>query len=161
MSTTTEPKGAAGADLPDGLHAAAGVEYLARLEGFEGDRLPRAVVLQRGFSETTMFILSSKGDGYYQTSLGGGCTCPDFRFRKAGTGQLCKHQRQLAALLQDRGTASPALPRGVAKMTSEALEARAGRIAARNARQAEEREARATMVSPSRRGFNLPEEVEA
>jgi len=40
-----------------------GVEYLARLEGFEGDTLPGAVVLERGFSETTGFFKESKGRG--------------------------------------------------------------------------------------------------
>jgi hypothetical protein len=158
MSTTTEPKGAAGADLPDGLHAAAGVEYLARLEGFSGEHLPRAVILSRGFSETTGFFQDSKGRGYWMTTLNE-CSCPDYKYRKAGTGKLCKHQKRLAEVLKAVAPASPGLPSGVVGLSAEDLDARRARIAERNARQAEERATRAATVSPSRRGFNLPVEA--
>jgi len=58
--------------------------------------------------------------------------------------------------------AGPSLPAGVTPLSSEELEARAERIAARNARLREElagRKVRAT--NPDRRGFCLPEEAEA
>jgi hypothetical protein len=99
MATTiAEPKGAGG-DLSDGLHAAAGVEYLARLEGFDGDKIPATVILTRGFSETTGFFADSKGRGYWMTTLNE-CSCPDYRFRKAGTDKLCKHQKLLSESLE-------------------------------------------------------------
>lgn len=158
-TTTAEPKEAAG-DLPDGLNHRRGVEYLAAAAGMKPDQLGAAAIFDEriGFSEITAFIKSSDGRGYWMTTLNE-CSCPDWRYRKAGTGKLCKHQERLAEVLKARGTAS--LPSGVVGMTSEELAERADRIAARNARQAEERARRAAAVSPSRRGFNNPGEVEA
>ena len=157
MSETIADKAAG---LPDGLHHRRGVEYLAAAAGMEPDKIGAAVVFgeEVGFSETTGFFKDSKGRGYWMTTFNG-CSCPDWRYRKAGTGKLCKHQERLAEVLKARGTAS--LPSGVVGMTSEELAERADRIAARNARQAEERARRAAAVSPSRRGFNNPGEVEA
>ena len=147
MSTTTT-KEAAG--LPDGLHASSGVEYLARLEGFEGDTLPGAVILSAGFSETTGFFSESKGRGYWMTTLNE-CSCPSFMYR----GGPCKHQRKLADIIRER--ASPSLPAGVVGMTSEALEARRRRIEERNAARATAPEAEERPF----RGFNCPDEVRA
>jgi len=149
MMTIAATKEAAG--LPDGLHASSGVEYLARLEGFEGDRLPGALILTTGFSETTGFFRESKGRGFWMTTLNK-CSCPDHRYR----GGPCKHQRKLADIIRVR--ASPSLPAGVVPLSSEALEARRARIAARNAARA--------AVSPkveerAFRGFNCPDEVRA
>jgi len=86
-----------------GLHSAEGVAYLARLSGWEGDKLPKICVFceDQGFSETTAFVRSRNGRGYYQVTLNE-CSCPDWRYRKAGTGQLCKHQKALAAALRRR-----------------------------------------------------------
>lgn len=56
QATTQITTKEAAVDLPEGMNAALGVEYLARLEGFEGDHLPAAVILERGFSETTGFF---------------------------------------------------------------------------------------------------------
>ena len=148
VTTIAESKEAAG--LPDGLHASSGVEYLARLEGFDGDRLPATVILSAGFSETTGFFSESKGRGYWMTTLNE-CSCPDYRYR----GGPCKHQRKLAAILRER--AGPSLPAGVVPLSGVALEERRARIAARNvaiatAPKAEERPFR---------GFNCPDEVRA
>ncbi|HNR59184.1 MAG TPA: SWIM zinc finger domain-containing protein, partial [Methanothrix sp.] len=87
------------------------------------------------------------------------CSCPSYRYR----GGPCKHQRKLAGILREKGAeSSPHLPAGVVGMTSEELEARADRIAARNARLREERaELAAGATNPDRRGFCLPEEAEA
>jgi len=149
MTTTiSEPKEAAG--LPDGLHASSGVEYLARLEGFDGDRLPATVILSAGFSETTGFFSESKGRGYWMTTLNE-CSCPSFMYR----GGPCKHQRKLADIIRER--ASPSLPAGVVGMTSEALEARRRRIEERNAARATAPEAEERPF----RGFNCPDEVRA
>lgn len=144
------------ATVPDGLHHRRGVEYLAAAAGMEPDQIGAAVVfgVEIGFSEATGFFLESKRRGYWMTTLNE-CSCPSYRYR----GGPCKHQKKLAAVLRDR---APHLPRGVVRMTAEELEARAERIAARNARLREElagRKVRAT--SPDRRGFCLPEEAEA
>ena len=152
-TTTTEPKEAAG-DLPDGLNHRRGVEYLAAAAGMEPDKLGAVAIFDEelGFSETTGFFKDSKGRGYWMTTLNE-CSCPDWRYRKAGTGKLCKHQERLAEVLKARGTAS--LPSGVAGMTPEELAERAERIAARNEARREER-ARDPKPSTSR-GFNQPE----
>lgn len=166
MSETIADKAAG---LPDGLHASEGVEYLARLEGFQGDHLPAAVILSRGFSETTGFFKDSLGRGYWMTSLSE-CSCPDWRYRKARGGVLCKHQMALAKALHKRGEAVPGVTlqscgivpggrdplgsgRKLPRMTSEELEARAERIAARNEAR---RQAPAVEERPFR-GFNCPE----
>ena len=148
MATTTESKEAAG--LPDGLHASSGVEYLARLEGFVGDRLPGALILTTGFSETTGFFKDSKGRGFWMTTLNK-CSCPSFMYR----GGPCKHQKRLANIIRER--ASPSLPAGVVGMTSEALEERRARIAARNAARA----AAPKVEERPFRGFNCPGGVRA
>ena len=154
QATTQTAEKAAG--LPDGLHHRRGVEYLAAAAGMEPDQIGAAVVfgVEIGFSEATGFFLESKRRGYWMTTLNE-CSCPSFKFR----GGLCKHQKRLAEELQKRA-AGPSLPRGVVRMTAEELEARAERIAARNARLREElagRKVRAT--NPERRGFCLPEEA--
>lgn len=176
MSTTTaEPKAAT---VPDGLHSVEGVAYLAKVAGFEGDHVPAVCIFdeEMGFSESTGFIKSSNGRGYYRTTLTT-CTCPSFKFR----GGLCKHQKRLAEALHRRGERLPAAvelaigrpeqlpypakpgarwePR---KMTSEDLKARRRRIDERNRRLAEMRaEARGAGEEVRGRGFNLPEEVAA
>ena len=152
MSTIADKE----ATVPDGLHHRRGVEYLAAAAGMEPDKLGAAVVFgdEVGFSEATGFFLESKRRGYWMTTLNE-CSCPSFKFR----GGLCKHQKKLAAILRDR---APRLPAGVTPLSSEELEARAERIAARNARLREELaglKVRAT--NPDRRGFCLPEEAEA
>jgi len=155
MSTTTTDKAAG---LPDGLHHRRGVEYLAAAAGMEPDMLGAAVVfgVEIGFSEATGFFLESKRRGYWMTTLNE-CSCPSFMYR----GGPCKHQRKLAGILREKGAeSSPHLPRGVVPLSSEALEARAERIAERNAKRAEEK-ARAPKPSTAPRGFNLPEEVRA
>ena len=166
MATTTTDKAAG---LPDGLHASEGVEYLARLEGFQGDHLPAAVILSRGFSETTGFFKDSLGRGYWMTSLSE-CSCPDWRYRKARGGVLCKHQMALAKALHKRGEAVPGatlqscgiVPGGrdplgsgrkLPRMTSEELDARRRRIEERNATRAR---APAVEERPFR-GFNCTE----
>ena len=146
------------ATVPDGLHHRRGVEYLAAAAGMEPDMLGAAVVFGEdlGFSETTGFFKESKGRGYWMTTLNE-CSCPSYRYR----GGPCKHQKRLAEELQKRA-AGPSLPAGVTPLSSEELEARAERIAARNARLREELaglKVRAT--NPDRRGFCLPEEAEA
>ena len=125
-TTITEPTTS---DLPEGVHASDGVEYLARAAGLVGD-LPKICIFgeEMGFSETTAFIKTSRGNGYYQTTLKT-CTCPSFKFR----GRPCKHQ----------------------KILSERLERRA-RIDERN-RQRDEERARDPKPSTSQRGFNQPE----
>ena len=156
MNVTTEPIAEKAAGLPDGLHHRRGVEYLAAAAGMEPDQIGAAVVfgVEIGFSEATGFFLESKRRGYWMTTLNE-CSCPSFKFR----GGLCKHQKKLATILRDR---APRLPAGVVGMTSEELEARADRIAARNARLREERaELAAGATNPDRRGFCLPEEAEA
>ena len=149
VTTIAESKEAAG--LPDGLHASSGVEYLARLEGFEGDTLPGAVILSAGFSETTGFFSESKGRGYWMTTLNE-CSCPSFTYR----GGPCKHQKRLADIIRERAGAS--LPAGVVPLSSEALEARRRRIEERNV-------ARAAIPPTAEerpfRGFNCPDEVRA
>ena len=146
------------ATVPDGLHHRRGVEYLAAAAGMEPDMLGAAVVFGEdlGFSEATGFFLESKRRGYWMTTLNE-CSCPSFMYR----GGPCKHQKRLAEELQKRA-AGPSLPAGVTPLSSEELEARAERIAARNARLREELaglKVRAT--NPDRRGFCLPEEAEA
>ena len=150
MSETIADKAAT---VPDGLHHRRGVEYLAAAAGMEPDKLGAAVVFGEdlGFSEATGFFLESKRRGYWMTTLNE-CSCPSFMYR----GGPCKHQRKLAGILRDR---APHLPAGVTPLSSEELEARAERIAARNARLREELAARA--INPDRRGFCLPEEAEA
>ena len=156
ITTTAEPKEEAA--VPDGLHHRRGVEYLAAAAGLEPVQLGAAVVFgdEIGFSEATGFFLESKRRGYWMTTLNE-CSCPSYRYR----GGPCKHQRKLAGILREKGAeSSPRLPRGVVRMTAEELEARAERIAARNARLREElagRKVRAT--NPERRGFCLPEEA--
>jgi hypothetical protein len=155
MTITTIPE----TQLPDGLHHPAAVETLARMAGWDGEELPHRLYFgaKSGFSERTMFILSSKGDGYYQTSLDGGCTCPDFRLRKAGTGQFCKHQKILAEHLAAKVTRPAAsLPKGVIPMTEAQIEERKARIAERNRRRAEER---TISMGPRTLGFNCPDEL--
>ncbi len=177
MHATTAKEAA----VVDGLHAEVGVEYLARLEGFEGAKVPPVVILSRGFSEKTGFFKDSKGRGYWMTTLNE-CSCPDWRYRKAGTGTLCKHQKKLAAALHKRGEPVPGivlqvcgivpggwdplgrgrLPQGVRAMTSEEMEARRARIAERNRQRQEEMEARrakAPAPSTATGGFSLPEEA--
>jgi len=148
------------AGLPDGLHHRRGVEYLAAAAGMEPDQIGAAVVFgeEVGFSEATGFFKESKARGYWMTTLNE-CSCPSFMYR----GGPCKHQRKLAGILREKGAeSSPHLPAGVVGMTSEELEARADRIAARNARLREERaELAAGATNPDRRGFCLPEEAEA
>lgn len=129
-TTITEP--AAAGDLPDGVNAPEGVLAFARLAGFEGAFLPSVVIFDETyFSETTAFIKTSDGGGYYRTTLTT-CTCPSFRYR----GGPCKHQRALA----------------------ERLERRA-RIDARNKAIRDEREARVARPPSTRRGFNPPESL--
>ena len=142
------------AAVPDGLHSVEGVAYLAKVAGFEGEHLPTICIFDQemGFSETTGFIKSSNGRGYYRTTLTA-CTCPSFKFR----GGLCKHQKRLAEELQKRA-AGPSLPAGVVPLSSEDLEARRRRIAERNAKRAEEK-ARAPKPSTSPRGFNCPDSL--
>jgi hypothetical protein len=141
------------AGLPDGLHHRRGIEFLAAAAGMEPDKIGPSVVFGEdlGFSETTGFFKDSKGRGYWMTTLNE-CSCPSYRYR----GGPCKHQKKLAAILRDR---APHLPAGVTPLSSDELEARAERIAARNARLREELAARA--INPDRRGFCLPEEAEA
>lgn len=103
MSITTADK-AAGADLPDGVHATCAVRWLARLAGWEGrGDAPRIIVLgiddNLGFSEATAFVGTSDGRGYYRTTMSE-CTCPDFRFRKGPARQHCKHQLELVRALR-------------------------------------------------------------
>ena len=149
MSTIADKE----ATVPDGLHHRRGVEYLAAAAGMEPDKIGAVVVFDNealGFSETTGFIKSSNGRGYYRTTLTA-CTCPSFKFR----GGLCKHQKRLDEELQKR--AGPSLPAGVVPLSSEEMEARRRRIEERNVTWA-----RAPLVEerPSR-GFTLPEEVRA
>ena len=159
MQATTQTADKA-ATVPDGLHHRRGVEYLAAAAGMEPAKLGAAVVFGEdlGFSEATGFFLESKRRGYWMTTLNE-CSCPSHRYR----GGPCKHQRKLAGILREKGAeSSPHLPAGVVGMTSEELEARADRIAARNARLREERaELAAGATNPDRRGFCLPEEAEA
>ena len=53
-------------------------------------------------------VPSSKGDTTYEVDPEAKtCTCPDFTGRRAGTGQFCKHIRQVApAKLKDLGWAN-------------------------------------------------------
>jgi hypothetical protein len=126
-------------DLPEGVHSKSGVVYLARLAGWNGgdDHLPSVCIFdeEMGFSETTAFIKTSDGRGYYKTSMSE-CSCPDYRYRRGARGELCKHQKVLAERLE-----------------------RKARIDERNRRRAEER-ARSPKPSTSR-GFNQPDEVTA
>lgn len=129
---TVEPQNS---DLPEGVNAQEGVLYLAKVAaGFKGDHLPGVVIFgeEMGFSETTAFIKSSDGRGYYKTSMSE-CSCPDYRYRRGARGELCKHQ----------------------KILSERLERKA-RIDERNRQRAEER-ARDPTPSTSSKGFNQPE----
>lgn len=165
---STEPQ----ADFQEGVHSVNGVEYLAKVAGFEGEHLPTICIFgeEMGFSETTGFIRSGNGRGYYRTTLTA-CTCPSFKFR----GGLCKHQKRLAEALHKRGDRLPAAvelaigrpsqlpypakpgarwaPR---KMTAEELATRKARIEERNAKLREER-AKDPRPSTSSKGFNLPE----
>jgi hypothetical protein len=176
MQATTQTAETKAAAVPDGLHSVEGVEYLAKVAGFEGEHLPSICIFgeEMGFSEVTAFIRSGNGRGYYRTTLKT-CTCPSFKFR----GGLCKHQKRLAEALHKRGDRLPAAaelaigrpeqlpypakpgarwePR---KMTAEELATRKARIDERNRQRAEER-ARAPRPSTSSKGFHLPEEVRA
>jgi hypothetical protein len=173
MQTIAEAKEAAG--LPDGLHSAEGVRFLAEAAGFQGGELPPTVILSQGFAEVTGFFRESKGRGYWMTTLNG-CSCPDFKYRKAGTGKLCKHQSKLIAVVQQREFDEayatyqkaketyqpeplPELPTGVVRMTSAEMEARRARINARNAKIREDR-AKDPTFSTSK-GFNCPGEAVA
>lgn len=159
------------AAVVDGLHSIEGVRFLAEAAGFQGGELPPVVILgeEVGFHQLTGFIRSSDGKGYYRTTETV-CTCPGFKYR----GGLCKHQSRLIKIVQQREFNEayatyqkaketyqpeplPELPTGVVRMTSAEMEARAERIAARNARLREERAERAaSVVNPDRKGFNLP-----
>ncbi|MDD3564043.1 MAG: SWIM zinc finger domain-containing protein [Methanothrix sp.] len=169
-------------DLPEGVHAPEGVEYLARHAGWKGSQLPKFVGFgeELGFTEPIAFIKTSNRRGYYQTTLSK-CSCPDFRFRKGPTGQLCRHQKALAVVLHKRGNWPPVtgvqainrptevpslkwtaeatrtLPRGVKPLSEEELQVRKMRIYERNLQHAE---GRAKDSTPSTsKGFYLPEEV--
>lgn len=128
--TITEPEASG---LPEGVHAPEGVLYLAKVAaGFKGDHLPGVVIFgEEYFSETTAFIKTSDGRGYYKTSMSE-CSCPDYRYRRGARGELCKHQKVLAERLD-----------------------RKSRIDERNRQRREER---ATPPNPSTssRGFNMP-----
>ncbi len=146
--------------LPDGVHHPNGVVYLARLAGLEGDHLPRICIFgeEMGFSEVTAFVKTSDERGHYQTTLNE-CSCLDWQYRRAGTGQMCKHQKALCEALRRKEEAhkAPSLPCGVVGMAAEELEARKARIVERNRQRAVER-AHASAPSMTR-GFNLPDEV--
>ena len=178
MLAIAESKEAAAGDLPDGLHHRRGVEIVAALHGMEPDKLGRVIVFESGFSEVTGFIQSKDGRGYYMTTFNQ-CSCPDWRFRHAGKGGLCKHQSELIKLVKREfdnayGTyqkaardyvpeplpslESPSLPAGVVGLSSDDLEARRARIDERN-RQRREEKAATVKPSTSSRGFNMPEEV--
>jgi hypothetical protein len=83
--------------LPDGVHAPEGVAFLAKMPV---SQLPNVVCFgEPYFSEPTAFMKTSDKRRYYMTTMSE-CSCPDFRFRKAGTGELCKHQKELARRLE-------------------------------------------------------------
>lgn len=171
-------------DLPEGVHAPEGVEYLARRAGWKGNQLPKFVGFgeELGFTEPIAFIKTSNVRGYYQTTLSK-CSCPDFRFRKGPTGQLCRHQKALAVVLHERCnrlpvTAEPAidepnlvpsqkltleatktLPRGVSPLSEEELRIRKTKIDERNRQHVNEKSKGANHLRS--RGFNLPEEISA
>jgi len=84
-------------DLPEGVHSAGGVAFLAKMAV---SQLPKVVVFgEPYFSEPTAFMKTSDMRGYYMVTLSE-CSCPDYKYRKAGTGQLCKHQKELARRLE-------------------------------------------------------------
>lgn len=84
-------------DLPEGVHSAEGVAFLAKMAVTQ---LPKVVVFgEPYFSEPTAFMKASDSRGYYMVSMSE-CSCPDYKYRKAGTGQLCKHQKELARRLE-------------------------------------------------------------
>jgi len=83
--------------VAEGVHSAEGVAFLAKMAVTQ---LPKVVCFgEPYFSEPTAFMKTSDSRGYYMVSMSE-CSCPDFRFRKAGTGQLCKHQKELARRLE-------------------------------------------------------------
>jgi len=83
--------------LPEGVHSAEGVAFLAKMSV---GQLPKVVCFGSPyFSEPTAFMRTSDKRGYYMISMSE-CSCPDFRFRTAGTGQLCKHQHELSRRLE-------------------------------------------------------------
>lgn len=169
-------------DLPGGVHAPEGVEYLARHAGWKGNQLPKFVGFgeELGFTEPIAFIKTSNGRGYYLTTFSK-CSCPDFRFRKGPTGQLCRHQKALAVVLHERYnqvpvTSEPAidepnqvlsqkwnieatktLPSGVRPLSEEELRVRKTRIDERNRQYAEEKSKGVNHLRS--RGFNLPEKI--
>lgn len=137
--------------FPAGVHSPTGVAFLA---GVEVSDLPEMAIFTEHFSEVTAFVHTSK-EGYYMTTLNE-CSCPDWRFRKAGTGQLCKHQKRLAAALDRKAKKDqPVLPKGVKGMSAEDLEERRARIAERNRKRAAE----PSPVEKPFRGFNPPEDL--
>lgn len=77
-------------------HAIGGILWFARVLGWKGRDKPKMIAFspKKGFSKHTAFILSAKGDGYYQTTLDK-CSCPDHEFRH----HECKHQKMLAKYL--------------------------------------------------------------
>jgi len=84
-------------ELPEGVHSAEGVAFLAKMAVTQ---LPNVVCFgEPYFSEPTAFMKTSDKRGYYMVSMSG-CSCPDFRFRKGNTGELCKHQKELARRLE-------------------------------------------------------------
>jgi hypothetical protein len=116
-------------DLPEGVHAPQGVEYLARSRGFRGEELPNTLIFgaAAGFSEPVAFVRASKVNGYYLVRRDQ-CSCPSYRFR----GGECKHMKTVRGDLE-----------------------RKARIDERNAKTREEG-ARVPKPSTSR-GFNQPE----
>jgi len=169
-------------DLPEGVHAPEGVEYLARRAGWKCNQLPKFVGFgeELGFTEPIAFIKTSNGRGYYLTTFSK-CSCPDFRFRKGPTGQLCRHQKALAVVLHERYnrvlvTSEPAidepnqvlsqkwnieatktLPSGVRLLSEEELRIRKNRIDERNRQYAKEKSKGVNHLRSS--GFNLPEKI--
>jgi len=84
-------------DLPEGVHSAEGVAFLAKMAV---SQLPKVVCFGSPyFSEPTAFMKTSDKRGYYMVTLSE-CSCPDYKYQKAGTGQLCKHQKELARRLE-------------------------------------------------------------
>jgi hypothetical protein len=125
---TVEPQNS---DLPEGVHAPSGVEYLAGLRGLRYLKLPDKLIFgaAAGFSEPVGFVKSSDGRGYYLVRRGS-CSCPSYRFK----GGECKHMRAVRGELE-----------------------RKARIDERNRQR---REVRAKDPKPSTsKGFNQPEEA--
>lgn len=82
------------------MHSKEGIKWLARMLGWRGRGDPKMITFgkKKGFSRYTAFILSSDKTGYYQTTLEE-CSCPDYEYRRRGTGERCKHQEMLAKFL--------------------------------------------------------------